>query len=177
MILQGDGSWPFNVQFSGTFQVDNVVATWFGGDSDPQDSGQTACGFPTKGHPDLLGCALPMELCTRSTATMGAPFPHMPWGLDSHGVDVPSGCHVLVWRSDDYTKSVTVPLIDLGPAKSASRVSVGKSYVHNALYIMRETVAKASPQAHAIDLTRAAFLALGGDLNAGIIQVGFKVIA
>ena len=38
-----------------------AAATWFGGDDDPEDNGQTASGVPTKGNPTLLGCALPLN--------------------------------------------------------------------------------------------------------------------
>jgi hypothetical protein len=105
MILRGDKTWPFVVKFSGTLLVDNVMATWFGGDADPQDKGQTACGYPTKGHPDLLGCSLPMDLGTERP-TEGSPIPRLPFGLHSDGTIV------IVWPFGQPDKAIELPLID-----------------------------------------------------------------
>jgi hypothetical protein len=155
MILRGDKTWPFVVKFTGTLYIDNVVATWFGGDNDPQDNGKTGCGFPTKGHPDLLGCSLPMDLGTEA-ATEGSPIPRLPWGLHSDGTINPDGTFVTVWPFGFPAAAITVPLIDDGPGKRAT---------------------KKPENPHAIDLTKAAFVKLGGKLLAGTMRVGFKIVA
>src|SRR5262249_41636109 len=144
-VLSGDGSYGFQVTVDGDdLVVRDVSATWFGGDSDPQDSGETASGVFTKGHPDLMGCALPMDLGDRSPSTQGSPIPKLPWGMKrlSNGsqVLVPGGTIVRVF-SHSTQEVVEIPLIDLGPAKP--------------------------PAAHAaIDLSVAAFKALGSPLSA-----------
>jgi hypothetical protein len=163
MILRGDKTWPFVAKFIGTIFVDNVVATWFGGDVDPQDNGQTACGYPTKGHPDLLGCSLPMDLGTER-ATDGSPIPRLPWGLHSDGTLNPDGTIVTVWPFGFPDQVLPLPLIDDGPGKQAT---------------------KNPAEPHAIDLTRAAFSQLAAfaglkpaaALRAGIIRVGYKIVA
>lgn len=120
-ILKGDGTWPFTACIDGAdIVVENVLATCFGGDSDPQDSGETASGINTRRQPGIAGCALPMN--TPATSVLrGSPLPRVPW-------------KTLVEVSDGNMK-VTVPVIDLGPGKQASK--------------------KTGP-AHAIDLTIAA---------------------
>lgn len=165
MILRGDRTWPFVVKFTGQLLVDNVIATWFGGDSDPQDKGETACGYPTKGHPDLLGCSLPLDLDRQESATEGSPIPRLPWGLHSDGTHNVDGCFVDVWPFGFPDKIIRdLPLIDDGPGKQATK----------------------DPTApHAIDLTQAAFIlvaqAAGMDpkraLRNGTIRVGFKIAA
>ena len=120
--------------------VDSTQASWFGGDNDPQDSGETASGVLTKGHPDLLACSLPMRYLgphgpTRE-AMLGCPIPMLPYRTTL----------VEVTRSG---KTVKLPLIDIGPAKSAR---------------------------HGIDLTQAAFKALGGNLRDGLIQVSYRIL-
>ena len=53
--------WSFRVLVeNGDLIVQETTATWFGGDRDPLDNGETASGVLTRGHPDLLGCALPV---------------------------------------------------------------------------------------------------------------------
>lgn len=143
--------WSFSVQVDGDdLVVEKTAATWFGGSSDPLDSGETACGYPTKGHPDLLGCSLPMNYQGRSVATRkavgGSPIPMLPWGLNSRGQTRPGGTQVIVTRGE---KSVTVPLIDIEPAKWTGK---------------------------AIDLTLPAFCALGGTLRQGVIAVNFRIL-
>lgn len=164
MILRGDRTWPFVAKLIGTIRVDNVVATWFGGDSDPQDNGQTACGYPTKGHPGLLGCSLPMDLGTER-ATEGSPLPRLPWGLHSDGTPNPDGAWVTVWPIGFPDAVISAfPLIDDGPGKQATK----------------------DPRApHGIDLTKAAFvlvaIAAGIDaasaLRNGTLRVGYKIVA
>jgi hypothetical protein len=89
-------------------------ATWFGGDSDPEDDGETSSGVLTKGNPSLMGCALPLSgYGVRSLN--GSPLPRMPFGLHSNGAPNPSGC----W-ADVAANGVTLslPCIDLGPSLS-----------------------------------------------------------
>lgn len=81
------------------------IATWFGGDDDPQDDGSTASGLSTKGNPTLQGCALPIPTCD---ATKGSPLPILPY------------LKTMVMITADNGKCVTVPLIDVGPALSTN---------------------------------------------------------
>ncbi len=177
MILSGDGSWSFTAKFTGTLEVLDVVATWFGGDYDSQDSGETACGYPTKGHPELVGCSLPMELCNQSPSTKGSPIPRLPWGLFANGKDNPDGAHVEVWRTDKSEALSSVPLIDIGPAKSASVAQLGgfKKYFHHPKYLERAVAARKIGKPHVIDLTVAAFQKLGGKLSDGVLLVSYRI--
>ena len=136
-VLHGDGTYGFTARIEGDdLVVRGARATWFGGADDPLDSGETASGISTRLHPELLGCALPMN---GFRVTGGSPLPRLPWMTTV----------VEVTRTANG-KSVKVPLIDLGPA--------------------------APPRAHAaIDLTRAAFRALGGELAQGSMTVDFRV--
>lgn len=152
--LVGDGSWPFHLIIDGPDLVcDLAYATWFGGDSDPQDSGATACGYPTKGHPQLMGCALPMS-GYNVNVLKGSPVPHMPFGLHSDGSTNLDGCFVRVFNPVTE-KQITVPCIDLGPGKQATKNP-------------------AIP--HAIDLSQAAFKAIGGSLEQGIVKVRYRIL-
>jgi hypothetical protein len=116
-------TWKLN--FSGDILIVGT-ASWFGGDNDPDDDGQTASGLVTKGNPTLMGCALPIPTCA---ATAGSPLPKLPY-LSTFVEVMANG------------KTITVPLIDVGPALDQNRP---------------------------IDLTVAAFQALGGDLQVGLI--------
>jgi hypothetical protein len=153
------------VKFVGTLMVDNVIATWFGGDADPQDKGKTACGYPTKGHPDLLGCSLPLDLDDEERATNGSPIPRLPFGLHSDGSPNPDGATVIVWPFGRPELALDpLPLIDDGPG-------------------LKATSDPRSP--HAIDLTVAAFRLLAQKLGldpkkalrTGTVRVGFKIVA
>ncbi len=137
-LLHGDGRYGFAARVEGNdLVVTGVRATWFGGAHDPCDNGQTASGLSTRLHPDLLGCALPMN---GYRLTRGSPLPDLPWMTTAVRVTCP-----------DTGKQATVPLIDLGPA--------------------------APPHAHAaIDLTRAAFRALGGNPAQGDLTVDFRIL-
>lgn len=105
-VLRGDGTWGWVAEVDGAdIVIRNATASWFGGDNDPQDNGETASGVLTKGQPDLVGFALPMDFGPKVPATQGAPLPRIPWHTP---VTVSAG-----------TVEVTGPLIDLGPAKSA----------------------------------------------------------
>ena len=143
--------WSFSViVLNDDLLVENTTATFFGGDNDPMDNGKTSSGVLTKGHPELLGCSLPMnyqgpDLRTRR-AVGGSPIPMLPWGITPHGMPVPGGTNVIVTFKD---KSLTVPLIDIGPAKWTR---------------------------DGIDLTQAAFLALGGHRKQGVIPVSYRIL-
>ena len=99
--------WQFSVRVDGDdLVVDNTTATWFGGDNDPLDNGETASGVMTKGNPHVLGCALPVVPSHPSTAGSPLAFsPRIPWKTK-----------VLVEHKD---KILVVELLDNGPAKSA----------------------------------------------------------
>ena len=120
-MLKGGAGWTWDAQVVGDdIVVQGAKATAFGGANDATDNGQTASGFPTRGHPDLMGCGLPLAGYARSAAEHaaldGTPLPHMPFGLTATGGDNPAGAHVEL--TDPKTgKKTTVPVIDLGPAK------------------------------------------------------------
>lgn len=143
--------WSFAVIVHGDdLLVENTTATWFGGANDPHDSGKTASGVMTKGNPKLLGCSLPMnyqgpDYPTRK-AVGGSPLPMLPWGLARTGDPKIGGTNVIVTCG---TKSLTLPLIDIGPARWAR---------------------------DGIDLTQAAFVQLGGSLRRGVIPVSYRII-
>ena len=96
------------------------TATAFGGAADPLDNGQTASGYPTKGHPNLLGVALPMHNIhvwnkKRGYVLAGSPIPAMPFGIRKDGHLNLQGAFVDVTFPDGSTV-FKVPVIDLGPA-------------------------------------------------------------
>ena len=102
-LLRGDGRYGFTARVEGDdLVVRGVRATWFGGAHDPQDNGQTASGVSTRLHPDLQGCALPMN---GYRLTRGSPLPDLPWMTTQ----------VQITHAANGRKA-TVPLIDLGPA-------------------------------------------------------------
>jgi len=143
--------WSFSViVLDDDLLVENTTATFFGGDHDPMDNGETASGVKTKGNPDLLGCALPINYTGPDRATRkavgGSPIPEMPFGLLPDGKPHPGGTNVIVTRG---SRSITVPFIDIGPARWAK---------------------------DGIDLTVAAFLALGGNLKNGVIGVSYRIL-
>lgn len=120
-ILRGDGTWPWTARIDGEdIVVDGAKTTAFGGDDDPQDSGETASGVRTKGNPGLEGCSLPMRYSGQNekvrAALGGSPIPRMPFGLLRSGAPNPNGIKV---RVTDPVSNVTieVPVIDVGPAK------------------------------------------------------------
>lgn len=107
-ILRGDGTWPWSAHVDGNdILVIGVRATAFGGSRDPQDNGQTASGVSTRDNPGMRACALPMNYTGTSRALKkalgGSPIPKLPWGTK---VEIMSN-----------GKKLTVPVIDLGPAK------------------------------------------------------------
>lgn len=108
-ILTGDGSYPWTAQIDG----DDIVvlgarATCFGGSNDPQDSGETASGISTKANPDIQACSLPMNYTGPNGPTrralIGSPIPMLPWKT--------------IVRVESGGKTLEVPVIDLGPAKT-----------------------------------------------------------
>jgi hypothetical protein len=143
--------WSFSVMVVGDdLIVENTTATWFGGDNDPLDKGETASGVLTKGHPDLLGCSLPMDYQGPDAATRravgGSPIPMLPWGITPHGKPIPGGTNVIITFNNN---SLAVPLIDNGPARFTK---------------------------DGIDLTQATFIKLGGHLRQGVIPVSYRVL-
>lgn len=137
LVLRGDGTWKWQATVEGNdIVVRNATATWFGGDDDPIDSGETASGIKTKGNPGLMGAALPMDGFPTVRSTKGSPIPKIPWRTS---IEVKAN-----------GKVATVPLIDIGPAKSAG---------------------------DQIDLTQAAFKYFAGNLRQGVLKgVEFRVI-
>lgn len=119
--LRGDGTWPWFATIEGEdIVVSGAKATAFGGDDDPQDSGETASGVHTKGNPGLEGCSLPMRYSGLNekllAALGGSPIPRMPFGLLPNGSTNPTGIRVRVTDPANGT-SIEVPVIDVGPAK------------------------------------------------------------
>jgi hypothetical protein len=78
----------------------DTFATWFGGPDDLDDNGETASGFSTYFHPEILGCALPIP--SRGVC-IGSPLPQVPWNMP-----------VQVTRLDTG-ETITCKLIDRGP--------------------------------------------------------------
>jgi hypothetical protein len=96
--------WTFSAETDGDdIVVSNTTATWFGGDSDPLDNGETASGTMTKRNPFCMGCALPMLPQVKSTAD--SPIPKVPWGT--------------LVEVTGNGKTIVIPVIDNGPACSA----------------------------------------------------------
>lgn len=112
----GDGTWPFYVKREGAdavlvaIQGRQMIATWFGGDNDPNDAGDTASGIKTRGNPNIMGCALPMNYTVHCK---GSPIPKLPWNIP---VTVSGRSH---WTNE--AKELTVPLIDVGPNKRTGK--------------------------------------------------------
>jgi hypothetical protein len=128
--------------------VENGIATWFGGDSDPQDDGTTASGNNTKGHPKLIACALPMRVDSVKNLRK-SPLPHMPFGMLSRYRDNPHGAQINVVNRATGKSLQHVACIDIGPA----------------LYTQ-----------HPLDLTVAAFEALGVKRKVGTQKVDFRIL-
>lgn len=109
----GDATWPWYVVIDGhdakilPRKGRKLSASWFGGNDDPLDNGETASGILTKGNPNLLGCALPMRLSNGKVvkSCAGSPIKSIKWRSV-----------VLVRKGD---KTLSIPLIDVGPAKYA----------------------------------------------------------
>lgn len=117
-FLHGDGSWPWFAQVDGAdIVVRGAIATAFGGDSDRMDSGETASGYNTKGHPNLIAVSLPMNV-PGIKELRGSPIPRMPFGIHPDGSDNPDGAHVDVTFMDSGITVRNVPVCDLGPAKA-----------------------------------------------------------
>lgn len=84
--------------------VSGGIMTWFGGDSDPEDDGQTASGFSTKANLKSKGCALPKDIGKQFKPTYGSGIPNVPYLI-----------LVEITRSDNPNVKITVPVIDIGP--------------------------------------------------------------
>jgi hypothetical protein len=127
-------------QIDGNDLVIEGKCTWFGGPNDNQDTGETASGaVNTRRQPDFQGCALPMNGFRRSQRTLGSPIPRFKW-LTPVEVEC---------REEDLRgRRITVPLIDLGPARQTK---------------------------HALDLTEPAFNSLGAASRRGVIDVIFRI--
>jgi len=100
--------WDFVVRVDGPdLVIDNARVTCFGGSGDKMDNGDTASGVSTK-PPETLGCALPRNYIGSSTAQLkalgGSPIP----------ANLPFKTPV---QFSANGKSITVPFIDVGPAK------------------------------------------------------------
>jgi 3D (Asp-Asp-Asp) domain-containing protein len=147
--LLGDGTWPWPAYVEGDdIVVENVRATCFGGSSDPQDNGDTASGISTKANPALAACALPMRYAGRNAklraALGGSPIPKMPWqtkvAITYAGI------------------TITVPVIDLGPAKRTG----------NAIDLTIAAARRFNPKATARNFAaRVSYRILGGAKFAG----------
>ena len=131
VVLPCEGNWGFTAVVEGDdIVVRGGAATWFGGADDPDDDGETASGVSTKLRPLIQGCALPLNY----GPCAGSPIPKMPWGS-----------RVQVTYGD---KTITVPVIDLGPARDTG---------------------------HAIDLTVAAFEEFA-PRDVGKIVVDYRIL-
>lgn len=145
-ILRGDGTWPWNAYIDGPdIVVVDARATCFGGAADPEDSGQTASGISTKLRPDLAACALPMIYTGSSNALRkalgGSPIPKLPWQTKVVVMNAATGA------------AITVPVIDLGPAKRTG----------NAIDLTLAAARKFDPHASATNFSlRCHYRILGG---------------
>lgn len=119
-VVPKRGGWGFTVYIDGDDLVlHDVRATCFGGSADPQDSGKTASGVPTKGNPSLMAASLPMDYNGANAAVRkalsGSPIPRMPFGLFRNGrANKADGCWVKVFHKGQLV--LNVPVIDIGPA-------------------------------------------------------------
>lgn len=109
-ILRGDGTWPWHAYVDGQdILVLHARATAFGGSHDSQDNGETASGISTRENPGLRACALPMIYTGAGRALKkalgGSPIPRLPWKT------------LVRIRCQETGRELTVPVIDLGPAK------------------------------------------------------------
>jgi len=101
-ILTGEGFWGFTPVVDGTdIIVRGATATWFGGDNDPEDNGETASGISTRKRPEIEACALPMDF----GPCKGSPLPRLPWGTPVEVTHIATG------------EKIVVPVIDLDPAR------------------------------------------------------------
>jgi hypothetical protein len=93
----------WSISVDGEDIVFGGLASWFGGPNDKDDNGQTASGVDNSKY-GTRGCALPIPISNGEVvvATSGTPLPALPYGIE---VTISNG---------DFT--VTVPLIDVGPA-------------------------------------------------------------
>lgn len=117
--LRGGDGWNWVAYVEGNdILVLNCTATAFGGDNDTGDDGETASGYNTKGHPDLIACSLPFRIDSLKSLA-GSPIPKMPYGLFSNGNDNPRGAHVDITFLNSGKTVSNVPVVDCGPSKTA----------------------------------------------------------
>lgn len=113
MKYSGDGHWGFSAEVDGDdLVVRNVRATWFGGDDDPNDDGQTASGVNTKDNALCMGVALPMN-GYNSHICQGSPLIKFPWNT-----------RVKVYNHGTGAVAY-LPLIDIGPSKRTDGAEQG----------------------------------------------------
>jgi hypothetical protein len=143
--------------------VPRAAATWFGGDSDPGDNGETASGVPTKGHPALLGCALPLAGYGLQSLR-GTPLPMMAFGLHHDGSPNSDGAWVEV-------SSLSIVPTAPGTSPQASNLNSQPS----TLLLPVIDLGPALRTRHGIDLTVAAFKHFAGDLSQGVITVSYRL--
>ncbi len=109
-ILEGGPGWKWTAKVDGEdIVIENASVTWFGGDSDPLDSGETASGVMTKGNPNLMGCALPV--LPQVSSTSNSPLPKIPWGT------------TVLFNYNHKTIGTT--LVDNGPSKNVPSGAAG----------------------------------------------------
>jgi len=112
MLMLSSLDWFPVVRQGDDLVVPRTVATWFGGDHDPEDNGETASGVSTKGNPTLLGCALPLAGYGLKSLR-GTPLPMMAFGLHHDGSPNPEGAWAEVTCG---LLTLNLPVIDLGPS-------------------------------------------------------------
>lgn len=136
--------WLFTVEIEGDdLVVRDTTATWFGGNSDPLDDGSTASGVSTKDNLGVLGCALPV-VKRDAKGKLFEPTCTSPLAFDKR---IPWKTPVEVTVGN---RTITVPLIDNGPAQSAG---------------------------DGIDLTIGAFTFFEKKLSAGVIKgVSYRIL-
>lgn len=123
VVLRGDAGWEWLVAevVGDDIVVHGSNSTTFGGGDDQSDDGQTACGYSTKGHPDLKACSLALGGYAKSERDLkalgGTPLPKLPFGLKANGKEQPDGAWVEVFDPNNPEKKFRYPVIDLGPAK------------------------------------------------------------
>lgn len=154
--------------------ITNAHATWFGGDSDPEDNGETASGVNTRHNPGLLGCALP--LAGHGVKSLnGTPLPMMAFGLHHDGSPNPDGAWVEVSLLGDRRSEVGDRPEPLGPELVAEGLPTPIFDLRAALLLPVIDLGPALRTRHGIDLTVAAFKHFAGDLSRGVITVSYRL--
>ena len=157
--------------------VSRAAATWFGGDSDPGDNGQTASGVPTKGNPSLLGCALPLAGYGLQSLH-GTPLPMMAFGLHHNGSPNPDGAWVEVTMLGDGRSEIAdrpEPFRQADGPEPVEGLPSSNSELRAALLLPVIDLGPSLRTRHGIDLTVAAFKHFAGDLSQGVITVSYRL--